>query len=63
MSTDPNQPSRRKLGLVGVIGLCAAGAIVVTGIMARAKTDSELKTWTDAQAIPSVAVAPADARE
>ena len=62
MSTDPNQPSRRKLGLVGVIGLCAAGAIVVTGIMARAKTDSELKTWTDAQAIPSVAVAPADAR-
>jgi RND family efflux transporter MFP subunit len=62
MSTDLKQPSRRKLGLVGVVGLVAAGAIVVTGIMARAKTDSELKTWTDAQAIPSVAVAPADAR-
>ncbi|MDB5618859.1 efflux RND transporter periplasmic adaptor subunit [Tardiphaga sp.] len=63
MSIDPKPPtSRRKLGLVGVIGLCAAGAIVVTGIMARAKTESELKSWTDAQAIPSVAVAPADAR-
>src|SRR3954453_15042488 len=54
--------SRRKLGFVGVIGLCAAGAIVVTGIMARAKTDNELKSWTDDQAIPSVAVALADAR-
>jgi membrane fusion protein (multidrug efflux system) len=62
MSTDRKQPSRRKLGVVGVVGLVAAGAIVVTGIMARAKTDSELKTWTDTQAIPSVAVAPADAR-
>ena len=62
MATDLKQPSRRRLGLIGVVGLVAAGAIVVTGIMARAKTDSELKSWTDAQAIPSVAVAPADAR-
>ncbi|UZE50562.1 efflux RND transporter periplasmic adaptor subunit [Rhodopseudomonas sp. P2A-2r] len=67
MSTDPKQVdakpvSLRKLGLVGVVGLCAAGAIVVTGIMARAKTDSELRSWTEAQAIPSVAVANADPR-
>jgi len=63
MSIDAKPPtSRRRLGLVGVIGLCAAGAIVVTGIMARAKTESELKTWTDEQAVPSVAVAPPDAR-
>jgi RND family efflux transporter MFP subunit len=40
-----------------VIGLCAAGAIVVTGIMARAKTDADLTTWTNDQAVPSVAVA------
>jgi membrane fusion protein (multidrug efflux system) len=63
MPTEQKPPaSRRKLGLVGAIGLCAAGAIVVTGIMARARTDSELRTWTDEQAIPTVAVAPPDAR-
>lgn len=62
MSTEQKPVSRRKLGLAGVIGLVAAGAIVVTGIMARAKTDTELKAWTEDQAIPSVAVAPPDAR-
>jgi RND family efflux transporter MFP subunit len=62
MSTEQKPASRRKLGFVGVVGLVAAGAIVVTGIMARAKTDSELRTWTDEQAVPSVAVAPPDAR-
>jgi RND family efflux transporter MFP subunit len=62
MSTEQKPPSRRKLGFAGVVGLVAAGAIVVTGIMARAKTDSELRTWTDDQAVPSVAVAPPDAR-
>lgn len=62
MSTEQKPPSRRKLGFAGVVGLVAAGAIVVTGIMARAKTESELRTWTDDQAVPSVAVAPPDAR-
>lgn len=63
MSTDTKPVSCRKLGLVGIIGLCAAGAIVVTGIMARAKSDTDLKTWTDDQAIPTVSVAPPDARQ
>src|SRR4051812_5666271 len=54
--------SRRKLGIAGVIGLCAAGAVVVTGIMARAKTEADLKTWTTDQAIQTVAVAAPDAR-
>lgn len=54
--------SRRKLGIAGIVGVCAAAAIVVTGIMARAKSDADLKTWTDTQAVPTVAVAPPDAR-
>jgi RND family efflux transporter MFP subunit len=63
MLTEQKPPvSRRKLGFVGLVGLVAAGAIVVTGIMARARTDNELKAWTEDQAIPSVAVAPPDAR-
>jgi RND family efflux transporter MFP subunit len=54
--------SRRKLGFVGILAICGAAAIVVTGIMARARSETELKTWTDAQAIPTVAVALPDAK-
>jgi membrane fusion protein (multidrug efflux system) len=64
MSTENNVPqvSRRKLGIVGVLVVCGAVAIVVSGIMARARSETELKTWTDAQAIPTVAVALPDAK-
>jgi membrane fusion protein, multidrug efflux system len=64
MSTDNNAPpvSRRKLGIFGVLAVCIAVAIVVTGIMARARSETELKTWTDVQAIPTVAVALPDAK-
>ncbi len=63
MPTDQKPPvSRRKLGLAGIVGICVAATIVVTGIVGRAKTDENLKTWTDDQAIPTVAVAPPDAR-
>jgi membrane fusion protein, multidrug efflux system len=64
MSTDNTAPrvSRRKLGIAGVLAVCGALAIVVTGIMARAKSETELKIWTDAQAIPTVAVALPDAK-
>jgi RND family efflux transporter MFP subunit len=54
--------SRRKLTIAAVVLLCGAGAIVVSGIMARAKSSAELRDWTNAQAIPSVAVALPDAR-
>jgi membrane fusion protein (multidrug efflux system) len=54
--------SRRKLGIFGLLALGVAAAVVVTGIMARARTDAELKTWTDAQAIPTVAVALPDGK-
>ncbi len=53
----PAQVSRRKLGIAGVVGVVVAGSVVVTGIMARAKTDTDLKTWTAEVAIPTVAVA------
>jgi membrane fusion protein, multidrug efflux system len=64
MSTENKPPpvSRRKLGIAGVLVVCIAAAIVVTGIMARAKSETELKTWTDTQAIPTVAVALPDAK-
>src|SRR5476651_794776 len=63
MPTERTPPvSRRKLGIFGVVAVIAAAAIVVTGIRARARSDSELKTWTDDQAIPTVAVALPDAR-
>ena len=62
MPTETKPVSRRKLGIAGVIVACAAGAVVVTGIMARAKSTADLRDWTDAQAIPTVAVAQPDAR-
>lgn len=62
MPTETAPVSRRKLGIAGLVLACAAAAVVVTGIMARAKSDAELRDWTDAQAIPTVAVAPPDAR-
>ena len=63
MPTEDIRPvSRRKLGVFGVLAVCGAAAIVVTGLMARAKSSSELKEWTDAQAVPTVAVALPDSR-
>ncbi len=57
-STEPRSPvSRRKLGVLGVVALIAAGLVVGTGIRAREEQGSKLKQWTDDQAIPSVAVA------
>ena len=61
--TEPRPPvSRRKLGIFGVVALIGAGLIVATGIRAREESGSKLKQWTDDQAVPSVAVAFANAR-
>jgi RND family efflux transporter MFP subunit len=58
MPTKPRPPvSHRKLGLFGLAALIGAGLIVATGIRAREDSGAKLKEWTDAQAIPSVAVA------
>jgi RND family efflux transporter, MFP subunit len=63
MPTEPRPPvSRRKLGLVGVAAVIGAALIVATGIRAREDSSVKLKEWTDAQAIPTVAVAPPNAR-
>lgn len=48
--------SRRKLGVIGLIGLCVAGGVVANGLVARAKTDAGLKVWADTQSLPTVAV-------
>ena len=46
----------RKLGLVGIVIACVAAFAVTTGIMSREKSSADLRTWTDEQAIPTVAV-------
>jgi len=63
MPTEQTPPvSRRKLGIVGVLGLTAAVLIVVNGIRAREQANAELRQWTDDQAIPTVAVVQPDAK-
>jgi membrane fusion protein, multidrug efflux system len=63
MTTEQRPPvSRRKLGIFGVVALIGAGLIVATGIRAREDSSAKLKEWTDAQAIPTVAVAPPSGR-
>lgn len=46
-----------RLKLYGTVAAGVLGVVVVTGIISRSKGDADLKQWTDAQAIPSVAVA------
>jgi RND family efflux transporter MFP subunit len=54
-------PSRRSLQLAGVIAGGAAILIIAAGLVTRVEENAELRDWTDAQAVPTVAVAlPAD---
>jgi RND family efflux transporter MFP subunit len=46
----------RGLGLLGVAVLGVATAVAVIGIMDRHQSEAELQTWTDAAAVPTVAV-------
>jgi RND family efflux transporter MFP subunit len=43
--------------LIGFVVLCAAVVIVAKGIFAREESGAQLREWTDAQAMPTVAVA------
>src|SRR6202140_3500843 len=58
MSSQPiKTPSRRRLLLVGVIALVAAGAVATYGLIIRARSNQDLVRWTNAQAVPTVALA------
>ena len=50
-------PSRRQLLLVGMIALVVAGLVAQTASSSRAKSNRELVQWTNAQAVPTVALA------
>jgi RND family efflux transporter MFP subunit len=49
------RPSR--LVLVGIIGLVAASSIAAAGLISRARSAQDLVQWTNAQAVPTVALA------
>jgi RND family efflux transporter MFP subunit len=50
-------PRPRRLLLAGIVALVAAGAIVATGLVSRARSRQDLVQWTNAQAVPTVALA------
>jgi RND family efflux transporter MFP subunit len=49
--------TRRRLLIIGIVALTAAGALVANGLVNRARSKQELQQWTNAQAIPTVALA------
>jgi RND family efflux transporter MFP subunit len=58
MSPQPvKTPTPRRLLLVGMTALVAAGAIAAYGIVGRARDKQDLVQWTSAQAVPTVALA------
>jgi RND family efflux transporter MFP subunit len=50
-------PRLRRLLLVGIIVAVAAGSIAVNGLIRRYRTNQDLVKWSNAQAIPTVALA------
>jgi RND family efflux transporter MFP subunit len=50
-------PRLRRLLLVGIIVAVAAGSIAVNGFISRHRTNQDLVKWSNAQAIPTVALA------
>jgi len=57
-SSDPSRRLRRGLRFAGIAGAVVAATVVATGVISRARGDQRLREWTEAQAIPTVAVAP-----
>jgi RND family efflux transporter MFP subunit len=50
-------PRPRRVLLVGIIALVAAGAVATYGLIIRARGNQDLVRWTNAQAVPTVALA------
>jgi len=60
MSPPDNAPvstPRRGLRLTGIVAAIVAIVVVATGLYSRASGNARLREWTDAQAVPVVAVA------
>jgi RND family efflux transporter MFP subunit len=58
MSSEPTKiPSRRRLALIGVAALAAAGAVAANGIIGRAHSEAKVAEWTDQQVVPTVMLA------
>jgi RND family efflux transporter MFP subunit len=59
MSSQPvKSPRQRRLLLVvGIVALAAAGAVAANGLVSRARGKQDLVQWTNAQAVPTVALA------
>jgi RND family efflux transporter MFP subunit len=58
MSSEPvKTPKLRRLLLVGIILLGSAGAIAAHGLITRAQSNENLVQWTNAHAVPTVALA------
>ena len=53
---------KRRLALAGVIAGAGALVLVVSGIVERDKSSAKLQDWTEAQAIPTVAIVALDAK-
>jgi membrane fusion protein, multidrug efflux system len=62
MPTKQRPPSRRGLGLFGMLAGVVLIVVVITGIRSREEASAKLRQWTDEQAIPTVAVALPDAK-
>jgi RND family efflux transporter MFP subunit len=60
-ATTGSSISVKRLRVVGVIAVIVALVIIVSGLVTRASGNARLREWTDAQSIPTVAVAPPQA--
>ncbi|HEY3597160.1 MAG TPA: efflux RND transporter periplasmic adaptor subunit [Paraburkholderia sp.] len=49
-------PPRRRLVTAGIVGVVVVVVVVVSGLAVRAADSRKLRTWTDAQAVPTVSV-------